>query len=85
MQTNFKAAVVWSGTNCPWCERAKALLDTHNIPYTTKHIGVHVTKEEFFEANRGARTVPQVWLDDVLVGGFEDLKKVLAGDPTQAA
>lgn len=71
--------LVWSGTSCPWCERAKLLLDGKNIPYTVKQIGIDgVTKEDFFNANPGARTVPQIWFDDkTLIGGFEDLKKAL--------
>jgi glutaredoxin len=80
MQTksNPTKALVWSGQNCPWCERAKALLDSKGIPYVVKQIGVDgVTKEMFFEANPGARTVPQVWLDGQLVGGFDQLKAVL--------
>lgn len=80
MQTNsnFKSAVVYSGSNCPWCDRAKALLDKEGIPYTVKQIGVDITKDEFFAAVPGARTVPQVFLDGVKVGGFEDLKKALS-------
>lgn len=81
MQTksNPTKALVWSGQNCPWCERAKALLEAKGIPYTVKQIGVDgVTKDDFFAANPGARTVPQVWFDDeTLVGGFEQLKAVL--------
>lgn len=78
-KSNPTKALVWSGQNCP-CERAKALLDSKNIPYTVKQIGVDgVTKEDFFAANPGARTVPQVWFDDeTLIGGFEQLKVALA-------
>ena len=80
MQTksNPTKAIVWSGQNCTWCERAKALLTSKNIPYEVKQIGVNATREEFFQANPGARTVPQVWLDGELVGGFDQLKAVLA-------
>lgn len=79
MQTNskFKSATVYSGANCPWCERAKALLDSKGIPYTVKTIGVDITKDEFFAAIPGARTVPQVFLDGNHVGGFELLTKAL--------
>lgn len=70
---------VWSSANCPWCDRAKQLLDSKGIAYTVKQIGADgITKDDFFQANPGARTVPQVWFDsNTLVGGFEDLKKAL--------
>ena len=81
MQTksNPESAIVWSSANCPWCDRAKALLNSKGIPFQVMEIGKGpITKEMFFDANPGARTVPQIWLDGQLVGGFEDLKKVLA-------
>jgi glutaredoxin len=76
---NPKSAIVWSSANCPWCERAKALLKTHDIPFQVLEIGKDaVTKEMFLQANPGARTVPQVWLDGKLIGGFDNLKEALA-------
>lgn len=77
-ESNTPKNIVWSGQNCPWCERVKALLDSKNIQYEVRQIGVNATKEEFFEANRGARTVPQVWLGGKLIGGFEQTKAALA-------
>lgn len=77
-ESNTINNVVWSGQNCPWCERVKALLESKNIQFELKQIGVNATKEEFFEANPGARTVPQVWLQGKLVGGFEQTKAALA-------
>lgn len=72
-------AAVWSSANCPWCDRAKQLLLSKGIPFLVREIGKDgTTKEDFFAANPGARTVPQVWLDSKHIGGFEDLKKVLA-------
>lgn len=71
-------ATVWSSSNCPWCDRAKQLLVSKGIPFKVLEIGKgDITKEKFFEANPGARTVPQVWLDGQLVGGFEQLKAAL--------
>mgnify|MGYP003328769383 CR=1 FL=1 len=37
------------------------------------------TKEQLLEAVPTARTVPQIFIDDKLIGGFTELKKHLQG------
>ena len=68
-------AVVYSKYHCPFCDQAKALLKAKNIPFEEKKIGDGYTKEDLLEAVPTARTVPQVFLDDQLIGGFTELKK----------
>lgn len=67
-------ALVWSKPNCPYCDRAKALLKLKNIEYEERVIGVKWTKEQLLESVPTARTVPQIFLDGVLIGGYDDLK-----------
>ena len=67
-------AVVWSKTNCPYCDRAKNLLKVKGIEYEERVIGIGWTKEQLLEAAPTARTVPQVFIDGLLVGGYDDLK-----------
>ena len=68
-------AVIWSKYHCPFCDQAKALLGQREIPFEEKKIGDGYTKEELLEAVPNARTVPQIFLDDRLIGGFTELKK----------
>ena len=70
-------AIVWSKYNCPYCDQAKALLKQKGIPFEEKKIGDGYTKEELLEAVPTARTVPQIFLGEELVGGFRELKKSL--------
>ena len=72
-------AVVWSKYHCPYCDQAKALLTRHDIEFEEKKIGDGYTKEELLEAVPAARTVPQIFLDDKLIGGFTELKQHLKG------
>lgn len=72
-------AVVWSKDNCPFCEQAKGLLKMKGIEYEEKKIGHGYTKEQLLEAVPTARTVPQIFLDDKLIGGFTELKTHLQG------
>ena len=71
-------AVVWSKYNCPYCEQAKALLNQRGIEYEERKIGDGYTKEDLLEAVPTARTVPQIFLNGELVGGFNELKNYLA-------
>jgi glutaredoxin 3 len=71
-------AIVWSKYHCPYCDQAKALLKQKGIEFEEKKIGDGFTKEDLLEAVPTARTVPQIFLDGELVGGFTELRKKLA-------
>ena len=71
-------AVVWSRDNCPYCEQAKGLLKIKGIEFEERKVGGDWTKEQLLEAVPTARTVPQIFLDGELVGGFVELRKRLA-------
>ena len=70
-------AVLWSKYHCSYCDQAKALLQSKGIQFQEKKIGDGYTKEELLEAVPTARTVPQIFIDGELVGGFTELKKKL--------
>jgi glutaredoxin len=71
-------AVVWSKPACPFCDQAKALLKLKGIAYEERVIGDGYMKEDLLEAVPTARTVPQIFLDDQLIGGFQELKTHLS-------
>lgn len=70
-------AIVWSKYNCPFCDQAKQLLDSKGIAYEERKIGDGYTKEELLEAVPTARSVPQIFLDEEYIGGFNELRKKL--------
>jgi glutaredoxin len=72
-------AVVWSKYHCPYCDQAKALLKQQGIAFEEKKIGDGYTREDLLEAIPTARTVPQIFLDGELIGGFTELKQHLQG------
>ena len=72
-------AIVWSKDMCPFCDKAKALLKLKGIEYEERNITKDWTKEQLLEAVPNARTVPQIFLDDDLVGGYNELQKKLMG------
>ena len=69
-------AIIWTKTVCPYCVNAKNLLKLKGIEYEERNIeDGEWTKEQLLEAVPGARTVPQVFLDDKLIGTYDDLRK----------
>jgi len=70
-------AIVWSKYQCTFCDQAKALLESKGISYEERKIGDGYTREELLEAVPTARTVPQIFLDDEYVGGFNELRTKL--------
>jgi glutaredoxin 3 len=70
-------ATVWSKSNCPYCDQAKALLTMKGIAFEEKKIGDGYSKEDLIEAVPTARTVPQIFIGEQLIGGFTELKQHL--------
>lgn len=60
---------------CPFCYRAKALLDRKGVQYVEYDIsGDAVKRSEMVDRAPGARTVPQIFLGDIPIGGSDDLQ-----------
>ena len=72
-------AVVWSKDSCPFCQQAKALLESKGINFEERNVSRDWTREQLLEAVPTARTLPQIFLDDKLIGGFTELRRHLQG------
>ena len=74
-------AVIYSREQCVFCDQAKRLLEQHDIPFDERMIGRGHTREELLEKVPGARSVPQVFLNDQLIGGYNEIKHHLRSPP----
>jgi glutaredoxin 3 len=72
-------AIVWSKNACPFCDQAKNLLKLKGIEFEERNISTDWTREQLLEAVPDARTVPQIFLDEQLIGGFTELRKYFKG------
>lgn len=64
---------VYSKNNCPFCDRAKALLESKGIAYKTVMMEDTPDAREFL-MDQGLRSVPQIFKDGVLLpGGYQGL------------
>ncbi len=65
---------VYSGPDCPYCTKAKALLQKKNVDYEEFNVKEHEhLLFEMLQRTGGAKTIPQIFIDDVHVGGCDDL------------
>lgn len=70
--------IIWSKDQCAFCDQAKRLLESKGIDYEERNINRGPwTKEQLLEAVPQARSVPQIFVDDEYVGGFNELREVL--------
>ncbi len=60
--------------NCIYCEMAIRLLKDKNIKFKLLMLGTDFKREDFGNLVPGARTYPQIIINGVSIGGYEDLK-----------
>ena len=65
---------IFSTARCPICDKTKHLLDKWGIAYDEAKVDSdHNALREMAEKTEGARTVPQITIDDKWIGGFSEL------------
>ncbi|HEX8527404.1 glutaredoxin 3 [Allosphingosinicella sp.] len=62
---------------CPYCARAKKLLQSKGVDYEETDIGMDSGKRsEMMQRSNGRHTVPQIFIDGRHVGGSDDLAEL---------
>lgn len=65
---------IYSSMFCPFCHRAKKLLSSKGVQFTEIDVDMDAAKrKEMMQRANGRHTVPQIFIDDVHVGGSDDL------------
>jgi len=67
---------VYSTDNCPWCERAKSLLRARGLDFEEIDISSDQASALEMTERSGRRTVPQIFIDTVHIGGFDELSMI---------
>ncbi|MAT91528.1 MAG: glutaredoxin 3 [Halioglobus sp.] len=58
---------------CPYCIRAKRLLDSKGVAYTEIPVDAEPEKRQEMMQRSGRRTVPQIWVGERHIGGCDEL------------
>jgi glutaredoxin 3 len=65
---------IYTWSRCPFCLQAKALLNHKNVQYTEHCIDEdEVAREEMAKRANGRRSLPQIFINSVHIGGCDDL------------
>ena len=71
----MKKVIIYTGPMCNYCSAAKHLLNKKKVSYTEFDIAVDpLKKQEMQEKTNGARTIPQIFIGETYVGGYNELK-----------
>lgn len=65
--------VVYSTPICPYCVQAKQLLTRKGVPYRDIDVSRDAALRQDVMTRSGQRTVPQIWIGEYHVGGFDEL------------
>ena len=73
--------VVWTKSGCPAYVNAKRLFDSNKIKYQEKKLGSSPSMQKAFAiATKGAKSIPQIFINGEHIGGFDDLQNLQKRD-----
>ena len=73
----MKNIIMYTGPSCAFCDAAKRLLLRNNATFKEIDIGSEDgLRDEMIKKANGRRTVPQIFIDDYHVGGYEELREL---------
>ena len=73
----MKKAIIWTKEKCSYCDKAKDLFKKHDIAYDEYIIGKTVTKEDLLKKVPTAKSVPQIFINNEHIGGYDELVKYM--------
>ena len=69
--------VIYTANNCPYCEQAKNLFKRKNVAYKEYDVSNNPEqRQSLIKKSKGLKTVPQIFIDELHIGGYDDLKKL---------
>ena len=73
----MKTITMYTGPMCNFCEAAKRLFSRNNLEYQEIDISMKDgLRDEMIKKANGKRTIPQIFFDDLHVGGYQELREL---------
>ncbi len=73
---NQSAVVMYATASCPFCVAARNLLHSKGVRWTEVAVDQQTEKRAEMMQRAGRHTVPQIFIGDQHVGGFDDLDRL---------
>ncbi len=71
--------VVYSTDYCPYCSRAKRLLENKQVAFVEVNVEERADLRSWLVSASGQRTVPQIFINNRPIGGYSDMASLDAG------
>lgn len=65
--------IIYSTATCPYCDMAKELFKAKNASFEEIRVDTNPGKRDEMIQLAGRRTVPQIFINDQHIGGYDDL------------
>jgi glutaredoxin 3 len=72
----MKPVTIYTTGSCPFCIMAKRFLDKKEVDYTEIRVDQDVSKRDEMEERSKRTSVPQIFIGDYHVGGFDDMQEL---------
>ena len=73
----MKIITMYTGPMCNFCEAAKRLFSRNNLKYQEIDISLKDgLRDEMIKKANGKKTIPQIFFDDLHVGGYQELREL---------
>ena len=72
-------ATVYTGPSCSWCDRVKVLLKDNDYEIEEIQVNGAILEDLQTKFNKVIRTVPQVIIDDIFIGGYHEVETHMKG------
>ena len=69
----MKKVTLYTTDYCPFCTRAKVLLESKNIEFEQVNLSEDPQKRVQLQDQTGWMTVPMIFIGEEFIGGFDDL------------
>ena len=74
---SMKPVTIYTTTTCPFCVRAKQVLKSNDVPFEEIDVSNDDARRKWLLENTGQRTVPQIFIGTLSIGGCVDLEAVV--------
>mgnify|MGYP001262802875 FL=1 len=74
----MKKIIIYSSKTCYFCEAAKQIFDEEHLSYQEISIDNRPEiKEQMVQKANGKKTVPQIFFDNIHIGGYDQLTQII--------
>jgi glutaredoxin 3 len=68
--------IIYTTSYCPYCSGVKAFMQSKNVEFEEVDVTNDPTRRAEMERMSSRRTVPQVFVDGIPIGGFDDVRRL---------